>query len=170
MLCFSQFAIFTYTLWALLAFGALFRKSPRGPPPPSTSELILQAWSRSPEADRLGRGLQRRAAGDNGLQRRAGGGSGLQRRADDVPGLQRRADGGPDLQRRVGGGPGLQTRAGGGRGLQRRADGGRSGQVAASDSGSRRTSDLGPRDGSPNRSGDLGSGSDWAQKGKRCSP
>ena len=42
---FRQFSIFAYTLWALLALGALFRKGPQGlvPPPPPRNSFI-QAW------------------------------------------------------------------------------------------------------------------------------
>ena len=49
MLFFRQFAIFAYTLWALLAHGALFIKGPQSlVPPPQNS--FLQAWARAQRA------------------------------------------------------------------------------------------------------------------------
>ena len=51
MLFFRLFAIFTYTLWALLMLGALFRKGPKDliPPPRNSS---LQAWMQPTRAKR----------------------------------------------------------------------------------------------------------------------
>ena len=47
---FRQFAIFAYTVWALLALGALFRKGPQGlvPPPPRNSFLRACSWGLGP--------------------------------------------------------------------------------------------------------------------------